>query len=145
VRRARLSVAIVFAALAAARAAVADQQRLFASNCAVCHQQDGGGIAGLAPPLTGDLWRRLEARAGVYLAGVMLSGLAGVPLDGQQYTAAMPPWSHLSDGDLAAIGSYVLEKLNSGDKGLDAATVAEARAANRDHAALKALRAGPGS
>jgi mono/diheme cytochrome c family protein len=118
---------------------------LFATNCAVCHQLDGSGIAGLAPPLKGGVWQRLEARAGVYLAGVMLRGLAGVPLDGQSYTAAMPPWAHLSDAELAAIGSFVLEKLNGGAKGLDAATVAQARAANRDDAALSALRGEAGS
>jgi mono/diheme cytochrome c family protein len=128
-----------------ARPASADEQVLFATNCAVCHQLDGSGIVGLAPPLTGDVWRRLDARAGAYLAGVMLRGLAGVPLDGQSYTAAMPPWSHLSDADLAAIGSFVLRRLNGAEKGLDAATVAEARAANRDDAALSALRAESGS
>jgi mono/diheme cytochrome c family protein len=131
--------------LAAGSAVAADDQQLFVVNCAVCHQADGSGIAGLAPPLRSDVWRRLEGRAGVYLAGVMLSGLVGVQLDGQLYTAAMPPWSHLSDAEIAAIGSFVLRKLNDEKSGLDAATVAEARAANRDNAALKKLRAGDDS
>jgi mono/diheme cytochrome c family protein len=145
VTSAHLIAGIVIAVLPTGRSAIADEQLLFATNCAVCHQLDGSGIAGLAPPLKGDLWRRLDAHAGVYLAGVMLRGLAGVTLDGQSYTAAMPPWSHLSDADLAAIGSFVLQRLNGGEKSLDAATVAEARAANRDDAALSAVRAESGS
>ena len=136
---------LVIAVSPLARPASADEQLLFATNCAVCHQLDGSGIAGLAPPLKGDVWQRLDAHAGVYFAGVMLRGLAGVPLDGQSYTAAMPPWAHLSDADLAAIGSFVLRRLNGAERGLDAATVAEARAANRDDAALSALRAESGS
>lgn len=128
--------------LAADGAAAADGQQLFAVNCAVCHQVDGSGIAMLAPPLKGDVWQRLDTRARPYLAGVMLGGLVGVQLDGQPYTAAMPPWSHLSDAELAAIGTFVLQKLNAESAGLDAATVAEARAANRDSGALKKLRAG---
>jgi mono/diheme cytochrome c family protein len=134
----------VVAALLAGTAVATDEQLLFATNCAVCHQHDGSGIAGLAPPLKSGVWQRLDGRAGTYLAGVMLSGLVGVPLDGQHYTAAMPPWAHLSDADLAAIGSFVLEKLNGAKKGLDAAIVAAARASNRDHAALKELRAEEG-
>lgn len=126
-------------------AVAADGQLLFATNCAVCHQHDGSGIAGLAPPLKSGVWQRLDGRAGPYLAGVMLNGLVGVPLDGERYTAAMPPWAHLSDADLGAIGGFVLEKLNGAKRGLDEATVAAARAANRDHAALAALRAEEGS
>ena len=141
----RLIAGAAVAVLVTGSAVAADEEGLFATNCAVCHQLDGSGIAGLAPPLKSDVWQRLEERAGVYLAGVMLGGLVGVPLDGQRYTAAMPPWSHLPDADLAAIGSFVLEKLNGGKKGLDAATVAEARAANRDSAALEELRAGESS
>jgi mono/diheme cytochrome c family protein len=132
----------VLGSLGAGSAVAADDQELFAANCAVCHQIDGSGIAGLAPPLKGEVWQKLGERARAYLAGVMLSGLAGVPLDGQIYTAAMPPWSHLSDADLAAIGSFVLQKLNAEKTSLDAATVAAARAANRDGGALEKLRAG---
>jgi mono/diheme cytochrome c family protein len=130
--------------LAAGDAVAADDQ-LYAVNCAVCHLADGSGIVGLAPPLKSDVWKRLDGRARPYLAGVMLSGLAGVQLDGQHYAAAMPPWAHLSDADLAAIGSFVLQNLNREQSGLDAATVAAARAANRDNAALRKLRAGDDS
>jgi mono/diheme cytochrome c family protein len=141
----RLIAVGALAVLLTGRAVAADGQSLFATNCAVCHQHDGGGIVGLAPPLKGAVWQRLASRTGPYLAGVMLSGLVGVPLDGERYTAAMPPWAHLSDAELAALGSFVLEKLNGAKSGLDEATVAAARAANRDHAALAALRAEEGS
>lgn len=121
-------------------ASAADGEQLYAASCAACHQADGSGVPGLAPPLRGDVWRRLGGNAREYLASVMVSGLVGVPLDGQRYVAAMPSWSYLSDEELAAIGSFVLKKLNGDKKGLATAAIREARRANLDNEALKRLR-----
>lgn len=126
----------------ASNALAADGAQLFAANCAACHQADGTGVAGLAPPLRTDVWKRLGPSSRTYLASVMVSGLVGVPLDGARYGAAMPPWSQLSDSELAAIGSFVLQKLNGEKNGLSDEAIKEARTANRDNAALRTLREG---
>jgi mono/diheme cytochrome c family protein len=129
--------------LAAAQAAAGDEgERLFATNCAVCHMADGAGSPSLAPPLRGEVWKRLGARAPEYLSGVMISGLVGLPLDGVRYAAAMPPWIQLSDAQLAAIGTHVLKKLNGSKTAVTPAQVKLAREAAPGVAELKALRDG---
>ena len=142
-RACRVAAGIVVAGmLATGTATAADGTQLFAENCSACHQADGSGAAGLAPPLRGDQWKRLGDKSQPYLASVLVSGLVGVPLDGQRYSVAMPPWAQLSDPELVAIGSFVLQKLNGEKKGLSRAAVKEARTANRDNVALKRLRDG---
>jgi len=136
-------IAVVLLALGTHHISVAAEgEQLYAANCAACHQADGSGVASLAPPLRSDVWRRLGAKSSVYLASVLVSGLVGVPLDGQRYGAAMPPWSYLSDAELAAIGSYVLQTLNGEKKGVSTTSIREARDANRDNEMLKQLREG---
>jgi mono/diheme cytochrome c family protein len=131
--------------LIAARAAAGDEgEQLFATNCAVCHMADGAGSPSLAPPLRSGLWKRLGARAPDYIAGVMVSGLVAVPLDGVRYAAAMPPWIQLSDAQLAAIGTHVLKKLNGTKTAVTAAQVGRARQAAPGVDQLKAMRSGGG-
>ena len=129
--------------LAAAQAAAGDDgERLFETNCAVCHMADGAGSPQLAPPLRNELWKRLGARAPDYLASVMISGLVAVPLDGVRYAAAMPQWLQLSDVQLAAIGTHVLKKLNGTKVAVTPAQVKRARDTAPGAAELKAMRSG---
>lgn len=141
-RRIHIVALTAAALLSAGTAAAADGEKLYATNCGVCHLADGAGTPGLAPPLRTDLWKRLGAKAPGYLAGVMLTGMVGVPLDGQRYGAAMPPWGQLSDAELAAIGTYVLQKLNSQRMSVDAGTVKKVRETGGTYASLKTLRDG---
>jgi mono/diheme cytochrome c family protein len=140
------SAALGFAmVLSASRAAAGDEgEQLFATNCAVCHMADGAGSPSLAPPLRNELWKRLGAKGPDYIASVMISGLVAVPLDGVRYAAAMPPWSQLSDAQLAAIGTHVLKKLNGTKTAVTAAQVKRARLAAPGVAELKAMRSGGG-
>lgn len=121
-----------------------DGGQLYAANCAVCHMADGAGSPGLAPPLRSPLWQRLGPQATSYVAGVMVSGLVGVPLDGTRYYAAMPPWLQLTDAQLAAIGNYILGEINGDEARMDAAIVQQARAASPSYSQLAALRNGGG-
>jgi len=135
-----LVAALIAASLNTATAANGEQ--LFTNNCGICHQPDGAGAPGVAPPLRSDLWQRLGSRSPGYLAGVLVSGLIGMPIDGQSYAAQMPPWAQLSDAELSAIGTFILQKLNGRKLELTAATVKESRAATPDVARLKQLRDG---
>jgi mono/diheme cytochrome c family protein len=129
--------------LAAAQAAASDEgERLYTTNCAVCHMADGAGSPQLAPPLRSELWKRLGARAPDYISSVMISGLVGVPLDGVRYAAAMPQWLQLSDAQLAAIGTHVVKKLNGTKATVTAAQVKRARDAAPGVNELKAMRNG---
>lgn len=96
----------LFAPLAAppAHAQAAD---LFANHCAACHQADGSGTVGLAPPVKGAHWARLEADR-AYLPTVLLHGLSGrIQIDGQLYVGSMPSFSALDDAALAQIANHL--------------------------------------
>ena len=92
----------------AERARVAAGSRVYGAYCAACHQSDGQGLAGLAPPLAGSEW---VSGDGEMLVKIALHGLRG-PLRaaGVAFEGEMTPQSHLSDPDLAAALSYVRRK-----------------------------------
>jgi len=121
----------------------ADGAALYQDRCAACHQVDGAGLPGMAPPLRSAVWGKLGRRAPDYLAAVALNGMSGNLLDGQSYAGAMPSWSALSDAELAAVGSYVLQGLNGGKQQLTAGEAAAMRRRGHlDAPHLKAMRAG---
>jgi mono/diheme cytochrome c family protein len=132
--------ALITASLNTATAANGEQ--LYANNCGICHQPSGAGAPGVAPPLRSELWQRLGSSSPRYLTSVLVSGLIGMPIDGQSYAAQMPSWSQLSDAEISAIGTFVLQKLNGMKLKVPVATVKESRAAAPDVGGLKQLRDG---
>lgn len=79
--------------------------RLFASNCAACHQPEGQGLAGIFPPLAGsDYLLDNPTRA----IGAVVHGLSGeIVVNGETYNGVMPG-VRLSDAEVAAVMTYVL-------------------------------------
>jgi len=71
---------------------VARGEKIYAQNCAACHQPNGKGAGPIKP---------LDASAIVLDADK--SKEIQVVLNGR---AAMPPWKHMSDTDVAAVISY---------------------------------------
>lgn len=100
--------------LVAGLAGAADGKAVYETHCAACHQADGAGADGLAPPLLGTLGQRLGARQ--YVPGIVLAGLAGKMVSrGVSYTGMMPSWAHLADAELAAVVNYVLSTFNAAE------------------------------
>ncbi|HEX5393688.1 MAG TPA: cytochrome c [Rhodocyclaceae bacterium] len=125
----------------------ADGKAVFESHCAACHQPDGAGAVGLAPPLAGTLGQRVAVPAGrAYIPGVLVSGLAGkIESKGNTYNGIMPNWVALSDDELASVANYVLEAFNkdllaADHRAYTADDMAEARAHKPTGKELKALR-----
>lgn len=112
--------ALVFALFVASTAGVAgaaDGKAIYDANCASCHQPDGAGAVGLAPPLQGTLGKRLASPAGrQYVSGVLVSGLAGkIESKGVVYNGIMPAWQQFSDDELAAVANHVLTTFNAAE------------------------------
>jgi mono/diheme cytochrome c family protein len=115
-----LPVAFFSAALAAraqSGAASADAgSRIYAANCAACHQAGGTGMADAFPPLAGhfpDLLKPADGRT--YVGKVLLFGLEGnITVNGGNYAGAMPAWEALSDNDVAAVLNYVSSAWDNG-------------------------------
>lgn len=112
----RLMVAVACGLLAGI-ASAQDGKAVYDANCAACHQPDGAGALGLAPPLAGTIGQRVAVPAGrQYVAGIVISGLAGkLESKGVVYEGIMPSWPQLSDAELAAALNYVLSAFNADD------------------------------
>ena len=90
-------------------------ETLYQANCGGCHQANGQGLTGAFPPLAASDYIAKNPKG---VLDVTLKGLSGKLLvNGVEYNNTMPAMSHISDGDLSAILSYVLNSWgNSGGK-----------------------------
>jgi mono/diheme cytochrome c family protein len=124
--------------------------RVYAANCAACHQAGGTGMAGAFPPLAGhlpDLLKQADGRS--YVGKVLLFGLEGeISVNGNTYAGAMPAWQTLSDNDIAGVLNYVStawdngKSLPSGFKPFAADEIKALRTPQLTPAAVYALRSG---
>jgi len=85
---------------------VAAGQRIYANNCASCHQGSGEGIPGAFPPLHGSEWVTGSPET---LTRILLHGLQGpVEVAGQSYNGVMPAWRDLlKDEEIAAVVTFL--------------------------------------
>ena len=123
-------------------------EKTYDANCSVCHQHGGHGLAGGFPPLAGhapEILARPDGRA--YIARVVLFGLSGViEVDGDTFDGVMPPWSSLSDDEVAAVIDQVLTawgndaKLPKDFKPILPAEIAAARSDNLTPEQVYAMR-----
>lgn len=91
---------------------------VYAAHCVACHQPDGQGAPGVAPPLAGNVGRHAASPDGRnYLARVPLTGMVGtIAVDGVRYVGNnMPSFAALSDADIASVIGYVLRDFNGID------------------------------
>jgi mono/diheme cytochrome c family protein len=123
-------------------------QKIFKEHCALCHQEDAHGAAGVAPSLVGTVVPYLTSAEGKrYLAQILVSGMIGpIDTEGHKFNGMMPSFrAELSDTEIAAIINYVLGAFN-GVSDADASTpiapddVAAASASNPIATSTRALR-----
>lgn len=88
---------------------------IFAERCAVCHQTQGEGAAGVFPPINQTLGRFLATAAGRnYLVDVAVFGLAGaITIGGQRYVGQMKVTPPLTDQEAADVLNYTLTAFNA--------------------------------
>ena len=89
--------------------------------CAGCHQPDGRGLAGLAPPLVNSRWALGPADV---LARIVLQGKENPPL-------VMPPLGALDDATIASILTYVRHSWGHAASAVSADTIASVRTATK--------------
>jgi len=102
---------------------------VYAVTCAPCHQPNGLGQDGLAPPLVDSEW---VLGPPTRLVGIVLNGLTGpVSVTGKTYNMDMPALPTLNDDDVAAVLTFVRRNWDHDGSPIDPATVAKARATTR--------------
>jgi mono/diheme cytochrome c family protein len=124
--------------------------RIYAANCAACHQAGGTGVAAAFPPLAGhvpDLLKPADGRT--YVGKVLLFGLEGeISVNGNNFAGPMPAWQTLSDKDIADVLNYVSNAWNNGKslapgfKPFTADEIKALRTPELTSAAVYALRSG---
>jgi mono/diheme cytochrome c family protein len=87
--------------------AAAKGEAIYQKTCAACHQRDGTGKQGVAPPLVGSEW--VLAPGGERLVRIVLNGLNGpITVQGRDWNLPMPPWrENLDDEAIATVLNYI--------------------------------------
>ncbi|MGD8590468.1 MAG: cytochrome c peroxidase [Chromatiales bacterium] len=99
------------------------------ATCVNCHQADGQGVPGVFPPLAGN--NRVTEGDGSFVAKTILHGRSGrIHVNGKTFNAIMPPigtQQGLSDGEVAAVASYVRSAWGNNAKPVTEAVVRQQR------------------
>ena len=105
-----------------------DGKAAYEANCAACHQPDGRGLTGAFPPLAASDW--LHGKTPADVVTTVLEGLEGeIVVNNVTYNSLMPAQSHISDADIAAIATYVMNQWDNPGGSLAGEEVAAQRAA----------------
>jgi len=92
---------------------IAEGEQVYGKVCAACHQPDGKGIPGAFPPVADSDYLRDDVDRSI--KGV-LEGLVGkITVNEVEYNGAMPPMAYLSDRDIAAAFTFILQKWNDAE------------------------------
>ena len=109
----------------AEQAFVAKGAVVFRGACAACHQLDGRGQEGLAPPLRDSEWVTGPSER---LVRIALHGVRGpIEVDGKTWNLEMPGQGHLSDPELAQVLSYLRRAFGHKASCVDQAAVTRER------------------
>ena len=114
----------------AVAALVAAGSRVYAARCAACHQSDGRGMQGLAPPLRDSEWVTGDP---VRLVRVALHGLRGpIEVNGERWDLEMPAQKDLGDAEMSAALTYLRRSFGHKSSVVRAEDVAREREATKD-------------
>lgn len=99
-------------------------EKLYQTNCAACHLNDGKGVAGIFPPVansdyfTGDINKTIHP---------VVNGLTGeITVNGVKYNSVMPKQA-LTDAEAAAVLTYIYQTMNNKKTRITAEDVKKAR------------------
>ncbi len=98
----------------------------YEAYCQACHQPNGQGMAGVFPPLAGSDYLEDHPERAVQ---AVLQGVSGeIEVNGVTYNSVMPHLAYLSDDNIAAIVTYVLNAWGNDGGEVTTAEVARMRA-----------------
>lgn len=131
--KAGVSAAVVTTPLDAAQQARFEQGKaLFATVCSACHQANGRGLDGLAPPLVDSDWVLGSPERSVR---IVLHGVRGpILVAGRVHSGDMPAFGGaLDDAQISAVLTYLRREWGHGATPVDPAQVAAIRVATAGH------------
>ena len=109
---------------------VAKGKALYLVSCSACHQLNGQGLEGIAPPLAGTRW---PSESEDRLARIVLHGLRGpITVAGTEYNLEMPAMGFFNDQDIAAILTYIRSAWGNPSRPVTREAIGKIRALNRE-------------
>ena len=94
-------------------------------QCLACHQVDATGVQDMNPPLTGTKYVLGDKTT---LVQIVLKGMKGVPIDGDDFHNVMAPHNDLTDRQIADVLTYVRNSFGNKARAVSAAEVRAIRA-----------------
>src|SRR6185437_15078039 len=114
------------ARVAANDPAMRSGEAIYIDNCAACHAMSGEGVARLFPALKGS--PSTQSAEPTSLIRVVLQGARSVATDGAPTAPAMPAFDwKLSDGQVAAVLTYIRNSWGNAAAGVSAGDVHRSR------------------
>jgi mono/diheme cytochrome c family protein len=102
-----------------------DGKQIYMAKCVGCHQATGLGVTGVFPPLADSEWVLGSPEV---LSQILLHGITGeITVKGKNYKGAMPAFNQLSDGEIAAVLSYIRSDWKNAAPPIKADTVKQER------------------
>ena len=103
-------------------------KQVYLEQCLACHQVDGLGVQGMNPPLV-KTKQVLGDKA--TLIKIVLNGMQGVDIGGEDYHGVMAPHPDLTDQQIADVLTYVRNNFGNKASAVTAAQVKTVRATNK--------------
>jgi mono/diheme cytochrome c family protein len=101
---------------------------IYQDRCAICHESSGAGVPGAFPPLAQNPHVTAQDPSAA-IATVLNGMLVNITVRGRRYVGGMPGWRDwLSDGDVAAVVTYIRTAWGNRASAVSAAQVARIRA-----------------
>ena len=108
---------------------IANGKALYLKNCSTCHQDDGGGIGNMNPPLVKTTYVLGDKTK---LIKIVLNGFnEEVEINGQAYQNTMPSHDFLKDQEIADVLTYVRNSFTNKASAVTATQVKTVRANNK--------------
>jgi len=103
-------------------------KQVYLEQCLACHQVDGLGVQGMNPPLV-KTKQVLGDKAA--LVKIVLNGMPGVEIGGEDYNGVMAPHPDLTDQQIADVLTYVRNSFGNKASAVTAAQVKTVRATTK--------------
>ena len=105
-------------------------EALYQVSCGACHQANGQGLEGIAPPLAGTRW---ASESEERLARIVLHGLRGsITVADKEYNLEMPALGFFNDQDIAAILTYIRAAWGKPAESVSEETIGKIRTQTRE-------------
>lgn len=109
-------------------ASIVRGKQVYLEQCLACHQADALGVSGMNPPL---VKTKFVLGDKATLVKIVLNGMTGIEIEGEDYHGVMAPHSDLTDQQIADVLTYVRNSFGNKAVAVKVSEVKAIRATNK--------------